>query len=44
MDPKKIEVMQDWPCPKTYENITWFLRVHRLLPKILKIVDKLQLP
>jgi hypothetical protein len=43
VDPKKIEAMQDWPCPKTLKRLCGFVGLTSYYHKfIVRIMEKLQ--
>jgi hypothetical protein len=44
VDPKKIEAMQDWPCPKTLKSLCGFLGLTGYYHKFVKNYGKIPTP
>jgi hypothetical protein len=44
VDPKKIEVMKDWPCPKTLKSLCGFLGLTSYYCKFVQNYGKIAAP
>jgi hypothetical protein len=44
VDPKKIEAMQDWPCPKTLKSLCGFLGLMGYYWKFVQNYGKIAAP
>jgi hypothetical protein len=44
VDPRKIEAMKDWPCPKTLKIFRGFLDLARYYKKFVKKYGKMDVP